>query len=160
MKKDILNIKSTLPTIDKSYSILNPIDATIGRYFDYKKETAMIKHATVKLKEQSKIIIKKIDAELKVSMDKNKKDFQKEMFRLKSIAKDLANSSKNQKAILNHIEVLTNMLKNPDIELSVKEQIPQLIAMAHQQLNDERDNSMQKLNMMSDFDPNQKLIKG
>jgi len=160
MKKDILNIKTTLPTVNKTYSVFNPINATIGRYIDYKRETVMIKHATMKLKEQSKIIIKKIDAELKISIDRNNKDFKKEMFRLKSIAKELANGSKNQKMILNHIDNLTKMLNNQSIELSIKETIPQLITMAHQQLNDERNSHMQKLDMMSNFNPNQKQIKG
>lgn len=158
MKKSI--IKTTLPTASKTYDSLDIVGQTFGRYFDYKRETAMIKYETQKVKKQAQIIVKQIDAELKKSLDSNDKSFRGEMFRLKAIAKDLKDGSKKQKLILKHISELTGMLSDSAVLSSVKEQIPQLIAMAHQQLNDERNSGMQKLNLMSSFDPNQKSIKG
>ena len=38
MKKDIININSTLPTINKTYSSFDILGKTVGRYFDYKGE--------------------------------------------------------------------------------------------------------------------------
>jgi len=160
MKKDILNIKSTLPTIKKTYSNLDVFGNTFGRYFDYKRETAMIEHETQKVEQQAKVIIKQIESNLKNSLDINQKNFKKEIKRLRIIAKTLDNSSKNQKAILNHIVELTNMLRDNSIPKDIKEHIPNLIAMAHQQLNDERASSMQNINAMSDFDPDRKLLGG
>ncbi len=154
MKKDIINLKTTLPTVNKTYFPLNAFGKTVGRYFDYKKETAMIKYETQKVKEQSKVAIKQIDAELKKSLDANSKNFKKEMVYLKNIAKTLENSSSSQKMILKNIAELTKMLTNPDMP---KEDILNMIVMAHQQLNDERNSSMEKLNLMGNF--NQKKMK-
>ena len=155
MKQDILDLKTTLPIVNKFYSPLDTFGNTVGRYFDYKRETAMIKYETRKVKEQAKVVIEQIDAELKKSLDTNSKDFKKEMVRLRSIAKTLESSSTSQKMILKNIAELTKMLTNPDVP---KEDILNMIAMAHQQLNDERNSSMQKLNLMGNFDPNQKEI--
>ncbi len=153
MKKDILDLKTTLPTVNKTYFPLDTLGNTIGRYFDYKKETAIIKYETQKVKEQAKVAIKQIDAELRKSLDANSKNFKKEMVYLKSIAKTLENSSSSQKMILENIAELTKMLTNPNMP---KEHILNMIVMAHQQLNDERNSSMEKLNLMGNF--NQKKI--
>jgi len=160
VNKGILDIKSTLPSLDTVYSPLDFVGNTVGRYFDYKKETAMINHETQKIKSQTKIILKQIDAELQISLDSNDKNFKQEMFRLGVIAKELNESSKSKNEMFNHLSELTQKLGNPNIPMHIQEQIPQLIAMVHQQLIDERDVSMQKLNFMSEFNPNQKLIKG
>jgi|GEM_PF-1885210 len=160
MNRDIINLKSNLPSIDKVYAPLDAWGNTVGRYFDYKRETAMIDHATVKLKEQTKVILKQIDSELQKELDRNEKSFKKEMFRLQTIANELNKGSNTRDQIFDHISDLTKQLGDPNIPDSVKENLPQLIAIAHQQLSDERDSSMQKLNLMSGFDPNQKSIKG
>ena len=159
MNKDILNISNTLPSLDKAYAPLDVWGNTVGRYFDYKKETAMIEHATVKIKEQTKVILKQIDSELKKELDRNDKNFKKEMFRLQTIASELSSGATTRDEILKNISELTQQLADSTMSVSVKEQIPQLIAMAHQQLNDERQSSMQKLSLMQGFDSNQKLIK-
>ena len=155
MKKDIINLKTTLPTVNKTYFPLDTFGKTVGRYFDYKKETAMIKYETQKVKEQSKVAIKQIDAELKKSLDANSKNFKNKMVYLKNIAKTLESSSTNQKMILENIAELTKMLTNPDMP---KEYILNMIVMAHQQLNNERNSSMQNINIMGNFDQNQKKI--
>ena len=89
MKKDIVNLKTTIPTINKTYNSFNIVGQTVGRYFDYKRETKLIEHETQKVKEQTKIIVKQIDLELKKSLDNNDKNFKKEMCRLENIAKSL-----------------------------------------------------------------------
>ena len=159
MKKDILNISSTLLSLNKVYTPLDIWENTVGRYFDYKKETAMIEQATVKIKEQTKIILKQIDSELKKELDRNDKQFRKEMFRLQTIAKELSRGATTREQMVNHIAMLTKQLGDEKMPLELKEKIPQLIMATHQQLNDERQSSMQKLSLMQDFDSNQKLIK-
>ena len=157
MKKDILNVTSNLPSLDKTYAPLDVWGNTVGRYFDYKKETAMIEHATVKLKEQTKVILKQIDSELQRELDRNDKQFKQEMFRLQTIAKELSSVATTREKMVNNITMLTKQLGDENMPLEIKAQIPQLIAMFHQLLNDERQSSMQKL---SSIDPNQKSIKG
>ena len=159
MKKDILNISSTLLSLNKVYTPLDIWENTVGRYFDYKKETAMIEQATVKIKEQTKIILKQIDSELKKELDRNDKQFRKEMFRLQTIAKELSSGATTREQMVNHIAMLTKQLGDEKMPLELKEKIPQLIMATHQQLNDERQSNMQKLSWMQDFDSNQKLIK-
>jgi len=160
MNKDILNLNSTLPSLNKVYAPLDVWGNTVGRYFDYKKETAMIEHATVKIKEQTKVILKQIDSELQRELDRNDKSFKQEMLRLQTIANELNSGAVTRESICNHILELTRQLGDTAIPISVKESIPQLIAMAHQQLSDERKSSIDKLNLMSGFEPNQELIKG
>ena len=160
MKKDILTFNSNLPSLTNGYGALDIVGNTFGRYFDYKKETKMIEYETSKLKEQTKIIVKKIDSELKKSLDRNDKDFKREMYRLESIAKDLKNHGKSKKEIFKNISNSMKMLENPSIPDSLKELIPQLIAEYHKALSEENSQSMQKLNLMSGFNPNQKLIEG
>ena len=159
MNKDILNISNTLPSLDKAYAPLDVWGNTVGRYFDYKKETAMIEHATVKIKEQTKVILKQIDSELKKELDRNDKQFKQEMFRLQTIAKELSSGATTREQMVNHIAVLTKQLGDENIPLEVKVKIPELIMKTHQQLNNERQSSMQKLSWMQGFDSNQKLIK-
>jgi len=159
MNRDILNISNTLPSLDKAYAPLDVWGNTVGRYFDYKKETAMIEHATVKIKEQTKVILKQIDSELKKELDRNDKQFKQEMFRLQTIAKELSSGATTREQMVNHIAVLTKQLGDENIPLEVKVKIPELIMKTHQQLNNERQSSMQKLSWMQGFDSNQKLIK-
>jgi len=158
MNRDILNVTSNLPSLDKTYAPLDVWGNTVGRYFDYKKETAMIEHATVKLKEQTKVILKQIDSELKKELDRNDKQFKQEMFRLQTIACELDSGSLVKESILKNISELVDKLGDETLPDKVKEQIPQLIAMAHQQLNDERQSGMQNLRLMQGFDPSRKLI--
>jgi len=158
MNKDIVNLNSTLPLLDKVYAPLDVWGNTVGRYFDYKKETAMIEHATAQLKEQTKVILKQIDSELQKELDRNDKQFKQEMFRLQTIACELDSGSLVKESILQNISELVDKLGDETLPDKVKEQIPQLIAMAHQQLNDERQSGMQKLSLMQGFDPSQKLI--
>jgi F0F1-type ATP synthase membrane subunit b/b' len=160
MKKDIIDLSRNLPLLNKTYAPLDVWNNTVGRYFDYKKETAMIHHATQQLKAETKIILKKIDSELQRELDRNDKSFKQEMLRLQTIANELNSGAVTRESICNHISELTRQLGDSAIPMSVKESIPQLIAMAHQQLSDERKSSMDKLNLMSGFEPNQKLIKG
>jgi F0F1-type ATP synthase membrane subunit b/b' len=158
MNRDILNVTSNLASLDKTYAPLDVWGNTVGRYFDYKKETAMIEHATVKLKEQTKVILKQIDSELEKELDRNDKQFKQEMFRLQTIACELDSGSLVKESILKNISELVDKLGDETLPDKVKEQIPQLIAMAHQQLNDERQSGMQNLRLMQGFDPSQKLI--
>jgi seryl-tRNA synthetase len=157
--KNLPTLKTTsLPSVDVTYGALDFIGNTVGRYFDYKRDTSMIKHETEKVHAQAKIVVKKIDAELVKSLDNNEKSFKKEMKRLKIIAKSLEENSGNKKKILKHIIELTEKLSDTDVPLSVKENIPQLMMMAHNSLAQENDQSLQKLNLMQGFDPDTKLI--
>jgi ABC-type transporter Mla subunit MlaD len=105
-------------------------------------------------------MLRQIDAELKKSLDFNDKAFKKEMFRLQTIATALQANSQNKKKILTNISELTRLLGDSSAPLSMKENIPKLIAIAYESLANESSESMSKLRLMSEFDSNQKLIKG
>ena len=99
--KNLPTLKRTsLPSVDITYGVLDFIGNTVGRYFDYKRDTAIIKHETEKVHVQAKIVVEKIDAELVKSLDNNEKSFKKEMKRLKSIAKELKRGSIDKNKII------------------------------------------------------------
>ncbi len=160
MKKIITTINSSLPTVSKVYAPLDFMGNTVGKYFDYKRETAMIKHETQKLKAQAKIIGKQIDAQLKKELDENEKNFKKEMERLKTIGKDLENGAKAKTKLLKQIDKYIKMLSDNSIPLEIKKSIPTLISEANRLLAQESDQAIKKLNTMSYFDANTKLIGG
>jgi len=160
MKKDIVNLKTTIPTINKTYNSFNIVgQTTVGRYFDYKRETKLIEHETQKVKEQTKIIVKQIDSELKKSLDNNDKNFKKEMRRLENIAKSLNDNSYSKKQLLKEISFLTKQLIHTS-DTNMQNIILDLIKEAHNSLKEENKNSLEKLNSMQNFDPDTKLIKG
>jgi len=159
MKKDIVNLKTTIPTINKTYNSFNIVGQTVGRYFDYKRETKLIEQETQKVKSQTKIIVKQIDLELKKSLDKNNKNFKKEMSRLKIIAKSLNDNSYSKKKILKELSFLTKKLVKTT-DTNMQNIIVDLIKEAHNSLKEENQNSLEKLNSMQNFDPDTKLIKG
>lgn len=160
MNKNITTIINKPATLYNSYDVFDVLGNTFGRYFDYKKETALIKYETQKVKHKAKVLCKEIDAELQKSLDSNDKNFQKEMFRLKNISKDLKNDSKTKKEILKNISIYIEMLANPHIDMSVKESIPKLIEMSHEALAKEGKQSFLKLKAMSSFNSDTKSIKG
>ncbi len=156
----MMTIQSNLPTISKVYAPLDIVGKTVGRYFDYKRETAMIEHETIKVKQQTKILLAEIERRLQLSLDENKKNFKQEMYRLKTIAKSLKKDSKHRDYHYKQIEELTKMLSNPEIPLSIKETIPTLMAIAHQSIDKENHLAMQKLDLMRHVPSNQILLEG
>ena len=160
MKKTLTTINSSLPSVSNSYAPLDFVGNTFGKYFDYKRETAMIEHETKKIKTQAKIIGKKIDAELKKSLDENDKNFKKEMRRLEEIGKELKNGAKTKAELLKQIDEYIKMLGDSSLPVEVKKDIPTLIELANQMLAKESEYALKKLNMMSNFDSNTKLIGG
>jgi len=159
MQNKNMTIQSTLPTLNKVYAPLDIVGQTLGRYLDYKKETAMIEHETIKIKKQTEILLAEIDSRLQLSLDNNKRNFKLEMNRLKVIARELKSGNRTQNYHYKNIEELTKMLSNPDIELSIKATIPSLIAMAHESIGQKSQLAMQKLSLMSSTQPNQILIE-
>ena len=137
--------KMNLPSLDVSYGAFDIIGNTVGRFFDYKRDTAMIEYETEKLVSQTKVVLKKIDTELQLSFDKNEKDFQKEMMRLKSIAKEL------KKGRIEKKKIVKAMIECKDVGLM--REYRQLLA-------DEHDAVLKKLNLMSGFQPDTKLLQG
>lgn len=160
MKYDIETLKSNIPTVSRSYGTFDIVGQTFGRYWDYKKETAMIEHATEKLEYQTEIILKQIDSELIKSLDNNDKNFKIELKRLKVIVKNMKNNRKSEKAIMKHIENLTKQLSNPNIPIEVKQSIPSLIASAHQSLTVILSNNNASIDAMSNLKSNQNQIEG
>jgi hypothetical protein len=142
--KNLPTLKRTsLPSVDITYGILDFIGNTVGRYFDYKRDTAIIKHETEKVHVQAKIVVEKIDAELVKSLDNNEKSFKKEMKRLKSIAKELKRGSID---------------KNKIIEAMVQCSDPLALKEYRLLLANEHDVVLKKLNLMSNFEPNNRLL--
>jgi len=142
--KNLPTLKRTsLPSVDITYGVLDFIGNTVGRYFDYKRDTAIIKHETEKVHVQAKIVVEKIDAELVKSLDNNEKSFKKEMKRLKSIAKELKRGSID---------------KNKIIEAMVQCSDPLALKEYRLLLANEHDVVLKKLNLMSNFEPNNRLL--
>ena len=137
--------RTNLPSLDVTYGALDILGNTFGRYFDYKRDTAMIEHETKKVKQQAKVMVKKIDAELKKSLDVNEKSFQKEMKRLKIIAKALKKG---------------NMDSSKIIEAMVQSSDPLVLKEYRLLLANEHEAVLKKLNLMSNFKPNTKLLGG
>jgi hypothetical protein len=143
--KDLSTIaKTTLPSVTV-YDTFDIVGNTFGRYFDYKRETKLIEHETQKVKSQAKIIVKKIDAELVKSLDVNEKSFKKEMQRLKTIAKEL------KRGTIDKHKIIKAMVKCSD---------PLVLKEYRLLLSDEHDAVLKKLNLMSNFESNTKLLGG
>jgi hypothetical protein len=144
--KDLPTLKTiSLPSVDVTYGALDIIGNTVGRYFDYKRDTAMIKHETEKVHAQAKIVVKKIDAELVKSLDNNEKSFKKEMKRLKTIAKELKRGSIDKSKIIEAMVQCSDPLALKEYRLL---------------LANEHDVVLKKLNLMSNFEPNNRLLGG
>jgi len=144
--KNLPSLKiENLPSINSSYEIFDIVGHTVGRYFDYKRDTAMIKYETEKVKAQAIVLVKKIDAELRKSLDINEKNFKTEMKRLKTIAKELKRG---------------NIDKNKIIEAMVHCSDPEMLKEYRLLLENENTAVLQKLNLMSNFEPNTKLLGG
>ncbi len=152
--------KTNLPSLNVPTASLNFIGQTVGRYFEYKNNTKLIEHETKKVKEQSKIIVKNIEAELVRVLDENDKSFKQEMARLKMIGQELKNGEKSKGKLLKQIASYSKMLSDPNVPLSIKETIPTLIAQTNELFQAEQSQALKKLNLMSNFESNTKLIGG
>ena len=158
MNNEIINFKDSLPSIEKSS--LDIFGNIITQYFNFKKNTAEIKYETKKLKKETKIFIKRIDSELQKSLNKNNNDFKREMYRLKTIAKSLDENAENKKIILENISELIKRISNPTTPLPIIEITYNLILSQTQLFQDESNQNIEKLKLMSDFNQNQILIEG
>jgi len=144
--KNLPTIKATnLPTLDISYGAFDIIGNTLGRYFDYKRDTAMIEYETEKVHAQTKIVLKKIDTELTKSLDENEKNYKKEMKRLKMIAKVLKKGRIDKNKIIEAMTVCTD---------------PELLREYRRVLSEEHHHTLATLNLMSSYDTNTKMIEG
>ncbi len=152
--------KTNLPSLNVPTASFDFIGQTVGRYFDYKNNTEIIRHETQKVKEQSSVIVKKIEAELVRVLDENDKSFKQEMARLKMIGKELKNGKKSKGKLLKHISRYSKMLSDPNVPLHIKETIPTLISQANELFQAEQSQALEKLNLMSSFESNTKLIGG
>lgn len=155
MNKDILTLKTSLPSLNCEYSPIN----IVKNYFNYKKEVELIRLETQKVKEQAKIIKKEIDARLKERLDKNNKAFQKEMLRLKTIAESLKDGKKSKKKILNKLLKLMENLNDLNISKEDREFLLLSIKILMEEIREERRAELEKIREMRDFDPNRKLLK-
>ena len=136
---------NNLPALDVSYGSFDIIGNTLGRYLDYKRDTAMIEYETEKLESQTKIVLKQIDAELSKSLDENEKNFKKEMVRLKTIAKVL------KKGHIDKSKIVEAMTQCNNIEM---------IKVYRQVLADDHDAVLQALNSMSSLEEDTRLLQG
>lgn len=152
--------KTNLPALNVPTASFDFIAQTVGRYFEYKNNTKLIEHETQKVKEQSKIIVKNIEAELVRVLDENDKSFKQEMARLKMIGQELKSGKKSKGKLLKQIASYSKMLSDPNVPLPIKETIPTLIAQTNELLQAEQSQALEKLNLMSNFESNTKLIGG
>lgn len=149
--------KTNLP-VQFTYGALDIVGNTFGRYFDNKRDIALVKHETAKVVEQGKVLRAKIDAELRKSLDSSKKNFDKEMVRLKCAYDELRSGYASREKVHMHIDKLTSMLSDASIAQDVKILIPTLMVTAYRQLSDANRSQIQVLNLMNGFDPETKLL--
>ena len=151
---------TTLPSMPVSDNLDIIIGTTVGKYFDYKRDTKRIEYEIEELKSQTKIVIKKIDAELIKSLDSNEKNFKQEMKRLDAIGQELKFGRESRSKILKSIDKYVLMLSDKNISKESKEMIPDLIQNANNLLNIENELAFRKLMLMSNYNPDTKLIGG
>jgi len=149
--KDLTISTSTLPSL-ATFNSFDIIGNTIGRYFDYKQNTELIKHETKKLEKQTEVLLKKIDSELESFLASNKSNFIKEMKRLDNIAQSLASNTLDKAQRLEHISELVSMLSNQNISIEIKQMIPELIKQTNIEINNSNELSLKYINNM--YNPN------
>ncbi len=137
--------KMNLPSLDVSYGAFDIIGNTIGRFFDYKRDTAMIEYETEKVHAQTEIIIKKIDTELTKALDENEKNYKKEEFRIKIVGKDIKRSGKDRSKIIDAI---------------LQSKKPKLVRELRLLLRDENHAFLQKVTLLFSFNTDVKELKG
>ena len=149
---------TNLPTIgNHSYNQFDIVANVAGRYFDYKRDSKIIKAKRKELKYQADISLKQIDAELKKSIDSNQKNYNMEMHRLSTIAKELKHSRKDKKKIINVVIELTKMLLDPSVEQETKQIVPDMIRAYKELLEDTNRDSNTKLSFMYSDTNNKKI---
>jgi hypothetical protein len=141
----ILPAAAKLPVLNVVYEKLDVVGNTLGRYLDYKKDTAMIEYETEKLASQTKVLVKKIDTELTKSLDENKKNFKKEMKRLKTIAKELKRGRIDRDKIIDAMHAANSI---------------EIVREYRKMLSDEHQYVLNTLSLMSSYDSNTKMIEG
>ena len=151
--------KTNLPA-QATYGTMDIVGKTFGRYFDNKRDIALVRHETVKVLEQGKVLRANIDAELCKSLDSNQKNFDIEIARLKCVCDELCSGHASREKVYIHIDKLTSMLSDAHVEQEVKMLLPALIASAYGQLSDANRSQIQTLNHMNGFDPETKLLGG
>lgn len=147
--------KATLPTLANDISPMNIVD----KYFDYKAKTRQIEHQTEKLRYQTEVIIKELDNRLQLSLDENKKNFSKEMFRLKTLATSIKNESLQKDKILKEILALSKTIRDKNLSLEEKQMALQTLAMLNQLYNNMSNNINSRFDNMLSYDANTKQIK-
>jgi len=138
---------------------LDIIGNTIGRYFDYKRDTEIIQAKREELKHQAKIALSQIDAELTKSLDSNRKNYKREMHRLNSIARELKGNRANKNHIVKTITKLTKEMTDPRLDIEEKRIVLEVIRLHRDMLIDFDSDSNIKLNFMSNFDSNSQKIE-
>jgi len=152
-------IPTSIPSLGGSYAPLDILGNTFGRYFDYKKETTALKEATHQMKIQANVAMERIDAELQAELDRNDKFYRLELKRLKTISNSLKDDKKARKELLQKIDEYLAILKDPTVATTIKASLPHLISETNQLLSQLGSENLAKLNHMSGFNPNTKLIK-
>ncbi|MCF6245432.1 MAG: hypothetical protein L3J43_10420 [Sulfurovum sp.] len=157
---NISTIKHNLPVAGKVYNSLDIIGNTFGRYFDYKKETAMIEYEIEKLHAQTKVITERIKAELQVSLDNNQKNFTQEMFRLEAIANELKQGAVRKNEIMANTTLCIEALVNPNTPTELLEKLCKVIENYNNMIIVLEQEGTKRLSLMSHFTPSVKLIEG
>jgi seryl-tRNA synthetase len=147
--------KATLPTLANDISPMNIVD----KYFDYKAKTRQIEHQTEKLRYQTEVIIKELDNRLQLSLDENKKNFSKEMFRLKTLATSIKNESLQKDKILKEILALSKTIRDKNLSLEEKQMALEMVSELRESLKDASKDINSRFDNMLSYDANTKQIK-
>ncbi len=106
LSKTIFNVPAT------SYSPLN----IAGQYFEYKKAIAMIEYETEKLLAQKEIILKQIESQLVLELDRNEKNYRLERGRLEIIYADLKGLAIDRSKL---IDAITDASRRSDKDMMI-----------------------------------------
>jgi hypothetical protein len=111
------------------------------------------------LRYQTEVIIKELDNRLQLSLDENKKNFSKEMFRLKTLATSIKNESLQKDKILKEILALSKTIRDKNLSLEEKQMALEMVSELRESLKDASKDINSRFDNMLSYDANTKQIK-
>lgn len=146
--KELISMGSkTIPAVAIGNSF-NIIEQTLGRYFAYKENTALIEKEREALGHQKEIRIKEINTAYALALDLQNKAFKKEMHQLKTLGKALSVQAKERKMILKNISKVSDVLldrNTPENEKQIMFQVLATLSETFEQTSKHSDENMQTL---------------
>ncbi|MCF6207678.1 MAG: hypothetical protein L3J47_12455 [Sulfurovum sp.] len=120
----------------------------IGAYFQNKEKKMMYDLETKKLKEQTRILLANIDAQLEQVLDENNKRFAQEMMRLKTIASSLESNHTSKKALIGRIDECLKIASHPECSEETRRSVMTVVEVTYSHMLKMGEENMQMLKLM------------